>query len=254
MKRCLFVILLLGLTATLCAQERERMTNSSEDNGVKIKESYFVLSSDKVTRDGAYQLFQNEKLVAKGYYMNGKKDSTWEIYNPKNILVSIKYFKAGEKTGKWEFYNDKGEAEWTYDFNTGEASYQKPPTDTVTFYYQSDAGAWVREHLDKDPLPLNGSGEWRGFMLKNFRYPMEAMSNEQQGDVIVSIAVDENGNPTGYNIFQSAAPSLDAEAMRMIKGFHYEFIPAVKNGKKVKVQYHLPVKFRIDVDKPTRHT
>lgn len=60
------------------------------------------------------------------------------------------------------------------------------------------------------------------------------------------MVVGENGNVTDYGVIQSAAPSLDAEALRVAKLFPHEFVPAEKDGKKVKAQFQQPIVFRLE--------
>jgi protein TonB len=240
-----FVMLFSG---SLKAQEREEISKT-ENKGKfnKTKEVYSVLEADKSIKDGPYQLFWNGNLVASGNYKNDKKDSLWQGYQQRSgVVLSRKWFTEGKKTGLWEFFDKKGEAIWSYDFDGGKATFQKPSGKPDSAFYQTDAGQWVRGPVDHPLLPLASSAEWLQFLAKNFRYPDEAVSKEQQGEVIVSITVDEHGEATDYTIFQSAAPSLDDEALRVIKLFPLEFIPAEKDGRKIKTQYHQPMVFRMD--------
>jgi TonB family protein len=245
-----FLFLLLAIIAcnTLFSQDRKKVTENIGDRRSGTKEIYYV-SADGSVKDGSYELIHNGKTRKTGFYKLGKKDSVWESYNNKNVLVARKRYIDGKKAGIWEFYNGTGELDWTYDFNLGTAAHQPNYVDITHISYQDENGNWINGHPDKDPIDLQGKSEWLVFLLYNLHYPDDAVNNEQMGDVGISITIDENGNAIDYSVVQSAAPSLDAEGLRVAKPFFTEFVPAEKNGKKVKSRIIRFVKFRIEVSK-----
>ena len=245
-----FLFLLLSIIAcnSLFSQDRKKVTGNVGDRRSGTKEIYYVLT-DGSTKDGSYELIHNGKTRTTGFYKLGKKDSVWENYNYKNVLVSRKRYIDGKQAGIWGFYNGAGELDWTYDFNSGIAAYQPNYVDTTHISYQDENGNWINGHPDKDPIDLQGRMEWLAYLTFNLRYPEEAVNNEQMGDVGISITIDENGSAIDYSIVQSAAPSLDAEGLRLVKPFFTEFVAAEKNGKKVKSRIIRFVKFRIEIAK-----
>jgi len=248
MKPLYLMALLLTLTRaqTSLAQERKKITNYPGQRFLQMKETFYVRKDDHTKKDGPYQLLHDGKIIISGYYNNDQKDSAWENYTSNSVLVSRKWYHQGEKTGKWEFFTHKGEPDWTYDFNTQTLTHlHSPLVDTATFYYLTDTGDWIRDRLDRGPTGLFSQQEYAGYMNRNFRYPVEAFRANQQGKVIISITVDEQGNVAGYTVFQRASPALDEEALQVVKGFGHEFLPAEKNGKKVKAQYLAPVVFKL---------
>ncbi len=158
----------------------------------------------------------------------------------------------GQKAGKWDFFNARGEAEWSYDFAANKDSVHtrsSPFADASAGYYLSDSGVWVNRPLAKPVFGLCGSGEWLNFLTRTLRYPDEAVNKELMGDVVVGIFVDEQGAITNYEIIKSAAPSLDAEALRVIKLYPFEFVPAEKDGKMIRAQFRVPIRFRLEIAK-----
>lgn len=240
------LFLTLTITASSFAQDRKKVTHNWPGTYPMIKEVFYVQKSDRTKKDGPYQLAQDGKQLVSGYYNNDQKDSVWEMYNSSSILVSRKWYRQGEKTGKWEFFTRTGEPDWTYDFNTQTLVHLRSPfVDTVTFYYLTDTGSWVRDRLDRGPTGLFSQQEYLSYLNRSLRYPAEAINSNQQGKVIVSITVNENGNITDYSIFEHASPALDEEGLRVIKGFSQEFLPAKKNGKTVKALYLTPIVFKL---------
>ena len=65
-----------------------------------------------------------------------------------------------------------------------------------------------------------------------------------QGRVVVVFVVDEKGNLSDVKVARSVEPSLDAEAVRIVKSMP-RWNPGIEKGKAVKVRYTLPVTFRL---------
>ena len=240
-------LLLLLIAVTAFSQQRKQVTNEL-DGSRKIKEVYFVLRSDNTVRDGPYQQLHNDRLMVSGYYKNGQKDSIWQTYANTQAVLSRKWYDHGRMTGKWEFFNGNGETTYTYDFTTGKVSWLSGPprSDTSTHFYRNDAGEWVRGRLDQDIVPLFGPGDWLTYLNYHFRYPAEAIDNHQQGRVVISMIVDENGQVSAYAVSTSVAPALDSEALRIVSSHENVFAPAQKDGKKVPAIYFQPLVFKLE--------
>jgi protein TonB len=71
----------------------------------------------------------------------------------------------------------------------------------------------------------------------------EARKAKFSGDVIVSLIVDENGNPQRVRVARGVGMGLDEKAMEAAQ--HYKFRPAMKDGKPVKVVINLDINFQI---------
>ena len=62
----------------------------------------------------------------------------------------------------------------------------------------------------------------------------------------MEVTVDENGDAIDYSISPESSYSLlGEEALRMVKFFEPDFLPAEKDGKKVKVKVPIFVQFRL---------
>jgi TonB family protein len=243
------LFLLTMLSTQLSAQERLQALVKSGTKYNKIKEYYYVLKDSKTIRDGSYELYVNDYLVESGYYKNGQRDSIWQVFHRNGNVLSQKWYSQGKPTGIWHFYNGRGIEEWSYDFADGKTTVQlsPPPSSTADIsYYETDSGRWVQDHLDTPLLLLRGTSEWLSFINRNLTGPDETVNGVIAGKVVISIAVDEQGEITGYEVIQSAAPSLDKEALRVVKLYPYQFIPAEKNGKKIKAQYHEGIMFKVE--------
>ena len=79
--------------------------------------------------------------------------------------------------------------------------------------------------------------EW---LSKNIKYPVVAEENGVQGRVIVTFVVERNGSITDVQVVKSVDPSLDKEAVRVVKAMPH-WIPGKQNG----VKFTVPVTFRL---------
>lgn len=65
---------------------------------------------------------------------------------------------------------------------------------------------------------------------------------------MVTFTVDKDGSVSDARITIPAHPQLDAEAMRVISNMP-KWEPGMRNGKPVRVQYSVPVAFRLNPSK-----
>lgn len=82
------------------------------------------------------------------------------------------------------------------------------------------------------------------YLGKHIKYPVIAEENGIQGRVIVTFVVEKNGSITDVQVIKSVDPSLDKEAVRVVKSMP-NWIPGKQNGSAVRVKYTLPVTFRL---------
>ena len=78
----------------------------------------------------------------------------------------------------------------------------------------------------------------------NIKYPVVAEENGVQGRVVCTFVVEKDGSITDVRVIKSVDPSLDKEAMRVVKSMP-KWIPGKQNGAAVRVKYTVPVTFRL---------
>ena len=113
-------------------------------------------------------------------------------------------------------------------------------------------------YIDVDVMPAIGnckmlSGDERHqctqleivkYVASNTLYPPEAKAKGIQGTVFVYFVVDEEGVVVDVRTLKPVDPLCDAEAMRVVKTLP-RFEPGIQDGKRVRTQYCIPVKFII---------
>ena len=81
------------------------------------------------------------------------------------------------------------------------------------------------------------------WVMKNIRYPQEAVEKKIQGRIIVQLRIDKKGILSIKEI-RGRDPLLEEEACRIFDGFPQLF-PALQRGKPVNILYNYPIVFRI---------
>ena len=82
------------------------------------------------------------------------------------------------------------------------------------------------------------------YVSRSIKYPTVAEENGIQGLVIVSFVVEKDGSISGAKVKRSVDPSLDKEALRIIRSMP-RWTPGKQGGKPVRVKYTVPVSFRL---------
>ena len=102
----------------------------------------------------------------------------------------------------------------------------------------------VFDVVEQMPEFPGGQGALFEYLSKNTRYPAVAEENNIQGRVIVTFVVERDGSITDVKVAKGVDPSLDKEAMRVVKSMP-RWIPGKQNGTSVRVKFTVPVLFRL---------
>lgn len=90
--------------------------------------------------------------------------------------------------------------------------------------------------------------EFRGnvfeYLSSNLKYPTIAQEIGLQGKVTCQFVVNKDGSITDVEVVKGVDPSLDKEAIRVIKSMP-NWKPGRLNGKPVRVRFTLPVRFKL---------
>ena len=99
--------------------------------------------------------------------------------------------------------------------------------------------------VEEMPEFPGGNTELMKFLAKNIKYPAEAQQKGEQGRVIVQFVVGKDGKLSDIKIMRSISPTLDAEAIRVIKAMP-DWKPGTQRGQAVNVKFNIPISFRLD--------
>ncbi|MBK5194837.1 MAG: energy transducer TonB [Proteiniphilum sp.] len=98
--------------------------------------------------------------------------------------------------------------------------------------------------VENQPEFPGGNTAMMKFLGDNIKYPVIAQENGIQGRVICNFVVEKDGSITDVQVVRGVDPSLDREAMRVIKQMP-RWTPGKQRGQAVRVRFTLPVVFRL---------
>ncbi len=122
-----------------------------------------------------------------------------------------------------------------------------PPPPAPAAKAAAVSGTGEEKYVMIEEMPEFPGGEeamlaWIG---GNIKYPAEAVKEKISGLVMVSFTVSSTGKVENVKAVRSVTPSLDAEAVRVIKSMP-DWKPGKQNGKPIDVEFTVPVQFKLD--------
>ena len=104
----------------------------------------------------------------------------------------------------------------------------------------------VFDEVEQMPSFPGGQGALMNYLNSNIQYPVIAEENGIQGRVVVQFVIGEDGSISDVRVAKSVDPSLDKEAVRVVKNMP-KWIPGkLQNGQYATVRYTMPVTFRLN--------
>lgn len=106
---------------------------------------------------------------------------------------------------------------------------------------ESDDVFTVAEEMPSYP---GGEQALYKFLSSNIKYPTEAQKEGIEGRVYVTYIVEKDGSITGSEIARGIGSGCDKEALRVV-ALMPNWIPGKQRGKVIRVQYILPIAFKL---------
>lgn len=224
-----FAITIRGYTST--NMEPEQSIKVSEDRATAVKQAL-------MKRHGV----ESSRITSKGYGATDGISDYWELNNIALFFI--------------ENANDDIDFTW--------GKYQKLMKEFSVNNQQSRAKATTFKDLESEkrkdfeakavtiermPSFPEGQTALSQFLKDNMKYPPAAEANGVQGTVQVLFYVETDGTLRDVKVTKSVDPSLDKEAIRLVKSMP-KWIPGKeKNGKLVVLPYVLPITFKLSNSK-----
>jgi TonB family protein len=99
--------------------------------------------------------------------------------------------------------------------------------------------------VEQMPQYAGGDDGLMKFIAANVHYPDSAREHDIQGKVYASFVVNTDGETVEHKIVRGFDPYLNEEALRVVRLLKFEK-PSYQQGKAVRVQFILPIKFRLE--------
>ena len=98
--------------------------------------------------------------------------------------------------------------------------------------------------VEEEPAFPGGENALYEFLDKNLVYPRPARDAGIEGVVMVEFVVEPNGKLSHVSAIRKVAPSLDEEAIRVVKMMP-AWSPGKQRGKAVRTYFRLPINFQL---------
>ena len=125
------------------------------------------------------------------------------------------------------------------------ANVQKKVVKTTKATKKTSANDKVYEVCEQMPTFPGGDAALMKYLSENVKYPALAIKAQEQGRVVVSFTVEKDGAISDVKVARSVTPSLDAEAVRVVKAMP-KWTPGKQGGEFVRVKYNVPVSFKLN--------
>jgi protein TonB len=100
----------------------------------------------------------------------------------------------------------------------------------------------IVENMPKFP---GGDSSMFKFIKENLKFPYADDKKLIKKFVYISFTIDKDGSVVDVKLLKGVQPDWDAEALRVVR-LMPKWIPGTQNGRSVKVQFNLPIAFRVD--------
>ena len=125
------------------------------------------------------------------------------------------------------------------------ANVQKKVVKTTKVTKKTGTTDKVYEVCEQMPIFPGGDAAMMKYLSENVKYPALAIKAQEQGRVVVSFTVEKDGAISDVKVARSVTPSLDAEAVRVVKAMP-KWTPGKQGGQLVRVRYNVPVSFKLN--------
>lgn len=213
---------------------------------VWMKENVFMKYSDNIFRKNRSTILLIQFVVEKDGRITNIK-----IRNRVSPSLEKETISLVSKMPNWNPGKEKGQnvrslyvLPYVFDNVLGVFSGQIEEEEEIDSPDYSDDQSPIYEYetLDEKPSFPGGMSAFSQWVRNNMHYPEEAYNNGIQGRVIIQFVIDQYGTITNIKVKRSVDPSLDKEAIRVVKAMP-KWIPGKKNGKNVRTNFTMPLNF-----------
>ena len=88
-------------------------------------------------------------------------------------------------------------------------------------------------------------GDFAKFIIENLKYPKDAAEKKIEGKVFIAIVIEKNGTISDVRFLKGLLPSMNEEAMRIIRLTSGKWKAAKNNGVPVRFKKTISIEFRL---------
>ena len=184
-----------------------------------------------------YDVEELEQLVAEETVMNSEKFTAYEMEDDAPDQVTKTQDEVAQSDvaiGAIDYDQGSDEAEHVLKVNEKVVDEVPPAVEETKVF----------DVVEQMPQYKGGDQALMDYLNKSIKYPVIAEENGIQGRVVCTFVVERDGSITDVKVVRSVDPSLDKEAVRVLKAMP-KWIPGKQNGSAVRVKFTLPVTFKL---------
>jgi len=195
-------------------------------------------------KDG-YEIGQIKVPPSNSFQIRLKKIDTSNIINVDNEYEKGT-IKEGYKIGIWEYYDNPAKLSLRVDYNSGRLLYQMH--DSLNLHTIEINNQWIQSMLDVEPRYIGSMVEFYKIFNSNVKFPKEALRKKTIGTFHIIFEVDTTGQAINYEAVDDIGDNCSEETIKALQLIPNVWSVAIKDGKKYKSRFIIPVKFRITED------
>lgn len=203
---------------------------SSDYNDIIITRPFTLLLHKE---DGIYKAYTPNPKISDLYLIHSYLKAK-EKEDPLLLREHTQLFWHANKGSVFDYYNKLRS-------NSEKKTSENSNRSTIV---QNSDNSKVYDVVEQMPSFPGGPSALIQYLSNSVRYPAVAEEEGVQGKVFCSFIVETDGSISNIKVIKSVYPSLDKEAIRVIKSMP-RWIPGKLNGTVVRVRYSAPVTFRL---------
>ncbi|MBL7783609.1 MAG: TonB family protein [Saprospiraceae bacterium] len=99
--------------------------------------------------------------------------------------------------------------------------------------------------IQEPPEFPGGKDSLNQYLIRNLKYPRLAAENGIQGMVAIKFVIEKDGSISNITLVRDIGGGCGQEAKRLVESMP-KWTPGKKNGQKVRVEYTMPVRFKLE--------
>lgn len=174
-------------------------------------------------------------------------------YEKKLLRAVDRKLRIGERQGALSFYKHiKAEgsnadlcfnASWKNGNANGDADITLMVMEDADSNDHGDKSALI-EVVEDSPEFIGGDEAFYKYLAENIKYPEQAKNEKIQGRVFVTFIIEADGSVTNAKVLRGIGGGCDEEALRVVNAMP-KWKPGMQKGKPVRVNYNLPILFKL---------
>jgi TonB family protein len=217
------------------------------DNGRPWKEGAFQNN----LAEGIWQFysFDDGSRTSQGPMQNGKPEGQWSYFNKEGILQYEQYFQDGRLHGQYRAFDLNGQVTTLRTYENGELTAEQffrdgAPVDSIKL---QEVFPYLAECEQEDPEVQKACSQQKFLetIYKEIKYPRKARELGIQGEAVFRFVIEKDGALAQAVALRGVCAEMETECLRVIDLLP-AWNPGRQNGRAVRVQFNLPIRFRLE--------